>query len=339
MARVSIFLVTVVLIAGVVGCGQPTPFHHLTIAGAAGGSVTSPGEGTFIYVMGEMVNLVAEAQEGYQFLKWTGDVGTIANVETATTTITMSGDCSIAANFQAIPARCNLTIPSTDGGSVTTPGEGTFMYTIGTVVSLNATPDAGYRFVNWTGNVDTIDNVEAASTNITMNADYSITANFVAVYNLTIISAAGGSVTVPGEGIFPYDAGTVVNLIATPGAGHHFVNWTGDVDTIGNVSAASTTITVNASYSITANFEVIPPVRYRLTISSTAGGSVTVPGEGTFTYDAGAVVNLVANPTRRYRFVNWTGDVGTIANVTAASTMITMNGHYSITANFNKKRL
>jgi len=33
--------------------------------------------------------LVAEAKDGYQFVKWTGDVGTIADVNDATTTITM----------------------------------------------------------------------------------------------------------------------------------------------------------------------------------------------------------------------------------------------------------
>jgi len=71
-----------------------------------------------------------------------------------------------------------------------------------------------------------------------------------------------------------------------------------------------------------------------LAVSSTAGGSVTTPGEGTFTYNAGTVVNLVATPDASYYFVNWTGDVGNIANVNAATTTITMNGDYSITANF-----
>jgi parallel beta-helix repeat protein len=74
--------------------------------------------------------------------------------------------------------------------------------------------------------------------------------------------------------------------------------------------------------------------QYNLTISSTAGGSVTFPGEGTFIYDEARVVNLVATPTPGSRFVNWTGDVGTIANVNAAMTAITMTGNYSITANF-----
>jgi uncharacterized repeat protein (TIGR02543 family) len=121
-------------------------------------------------------------------------------------------------------------------------------------------------------------------------------------------------------------------LVATPASGYRFVNWTGNVGTIANVSAASTTITINGSYSITANFEELP--EYELTISSTAGGSATTPGEGTFTYYAGTVVSLAATPASGYAFAGWTGDVGTIANVSAAYTTITMNDDYSLTANF-----
>jgi len=61
---------------------------------------------------------------------------------------------------------------------------------------------------------------------------------------------------------------------------------------------------------------------------------VTTPGEGTFTYDAGTLVELVATPEVGYHFVSWTGDVETVADVNAASTALTMNGHYFITANF-----
>jgi hypothetical protein len=80
----------------------------------------------------------------------------------------------------------------------------------------------------------------------------------------------------------------------------------------------------------------VPPSQCVLTISSTAEGSVTDPGEGTFTYDPKMVVSLVAEPEEGYRFVNWTGEVGTIADANAASTNITMDGCYSIMANFEK---
>ncbi len=71
-----------------------------------------------------------------------------------------------------------------------------------------------------------------------------------------------------------------------------------------------------------------------ISITSSAGGSVTNPGEGTFTYAEGAAVNLLAEPAEGYEFVNWTGDVSTITNVNAASTTIIASASYSIQANF-----
>ncbi|MFW6112434.1 MAG: InlB B-repeat-containing protein [Chloroflexota bacterium] len=73
----------------------------------------------------------------------------------------------------------DLTIDSTDGGEVTNPGEDAFTYNEGTVVDLVATSDADHDFVNWTGDVETIADVNAVSTTITMDTDYTITANFV----------------------------------------------------------------------------------------------------------------------------------------------------------------
>jgi hypothetical protein len=307
---------------------RPAP-HDLTISSTEGGSVTEPGEGVFTYDEGTVVDLVVEAEEGYRFVEWTGDVGTIADVHAATTTVTMNGDYVITAEFVK---QYDLSVSSTGGGSVTEPGEGVFTYDEGTVVDLVAEAEESYRFVEWTGDVGTIADVHAATTTVTMNGDYSITAEFVKQYDLIISSTEGGSVTEPGEGVFTYDEGTVVNLVATPAAGYRFVEWTGDVGTIADVHAATTTVTMNGDYSITANFVAI----YDLTVSSTEGGSVTEPGEGVFTYDGGTIVGLSAIPDEGYWFVEWTGDVSTIADVYAALTTITMNGDYSITANFEE---
>jgi hypothetical protein len=82
------------------------------------------------------------------------------------------------------------------------------------------------------------------------------------------------------------------------------------------------------------NLYETPARRYTLSIFSTPGGSVTEPGEGTHTYDEGIERSLIAEPEEGYHFVCWTGDVGTIADVYAAQTTITMNDDYSITARF-----
>jgi hypothetical protein len=87
-------------------------------------------------------------------------------------------------------------------------------------------------------------------------------------HDLTVNSTAGGLVTTPGEGIFIYEEGTVVNLVATPDAGYKFVEWTGNISTIADVEDATTTITMNDDYSITANFKEVPSGRCFITTAA-----------------------------------------------------------------------
>ena len=107
MKRICGFLIVLVLIAAMAGCVSISPSgggdyggsYALTITSTTGGSVTTPGEGTFTCAEGAVVNLLAEPEEGYQFTSWSGCVGTIANVTAASTTITASASYSIWANF------------------------------------------------------------------------------------------------------------------------------------------------------------------------------------------------------------------------------------------------
>jgi hypothetical protein len=312
--------------------------YSLVSSSTAGGSVISPGEGRFFYDTDEVVDLVAAPEEHYRFVEWTGDVATVGNVTAAGTTITMNGNYEVTANFELEEAWCGLAISSTSGGSVTAPGEGTFVYETGTEVELVAAPEEHYQFAEWTGDVGSIDDIYSASTNITMNDFYSIMGSFELEegwHSLTVSSTDGGSVSAPGEGIFVYAANTTVDLVAMPEESYEFVKWTGNVSAIADVYASSTTIAMNASYSITANFDVWHPAPSAvLGISSTSGGQVTDPGEGTFVYPLGTPVDLVAEPGEGYFFHSWSGDVAAMADVNDATTMITMYSSYSIRANF-----
>ncbi|MBA7521982.1 hypothetical protein ES705_14103 [subsurface metagenome] len=71
-----------------------------------------------------------------------------------------------------------------------------------------------------------------------------------------------------------------------------------------------------------------------LDVSAGANGAVTDPGEGSFTFTPNQVVDLLAEPDSGYRFVAWTGDIGTIANPAAAATTILMSGNFTIQATF-----
>ena len=160
------------------------------------------------------------------------------------------------------PAPVNsLITSSTGGGHVETPGEeGPYYYPPGFNAPLLAVPDDCFVFVEWTGDISAVDNATAAETFITMSDNYTITANFaLKVVELTTDSTAGGSVTTPGEGTYPYDCGTTdVPIVATADLGYVFTEWTGETGKIDDTSAASTTIDMDDDYSITANFEWAP---------------------------------------------------------------------------------
>jgi hypothetical protein len=98
VAGVGIFLIVAALVIGITACdGADT--YQLTIASASGGNITTPGEGTFPYAAGTVVQLVAAPDDGYQFRSWTG-IANIADPNAASTTITMNGNYAIVANFE-----------------------------------------------------------------------------------------------------------------------------------------------------------------------------------------------------------------------------------------------
>jgi uncharacterized protein YkwD len=107
MQRVGSFLIVAALIAVMAGCTVVSPSgspdygesYTLSITSTTGGSVINPGEGIFTFDEGQVVNLFALPEPGYQFTNWTGNVGTIANVNASITTLTANDSCSIRANF------------------------------------------------------------------------------------------------------------------------------------------------------------------------------------------------------------------------------------------------
>jgi hypothetical protein len=77
--------------------------------------------------------------------------------------------------------------------------------------------------------------------------------------------------------------------------------------------------------------------RPHLTVSSTAGGSVTAPGSGVFAYDLGTVVPIAADANAGFAFTAWTGTAvtaGKVADPNSASTTVTLDGDYTLEANF-----
>ena len=191
----------------------------------------------------------------------------------------------------------NLNISSTAGGSVIDPGEGMSQYYEGTVIDLVATPNTGYRFDHWTGDVDTIEAVGDAETTITMQGDYEITANFglIPTYELTMVAdpEVGGTATDLTDEP-PYAEGAQVTVRAEANLGYHFVNWTATAGGFDNPDEAETTFTMpGEAVNVTARFEVASMVA--------TGFEHTVGLSGNST-----VVAIGNNASGQCRVGNWT---------------------------------
>jgi len=78
---------------------------------------------------------------------------------------------------------------------------------------------------------------------------------FNPTYALRISSTMGGTVITPGEGLFRYPKGTVVNVVAKPDVGYRFVGWVTNAAAISNSRAASTTVTVEYHSFLIARFD------------------------------------------------------------------------------------
>ena len=77
------------------------PTHDLTVAvDPVGSGTTDPAIGITTHNEGDVVTIAATAASGYVFDHWTGDV---ANVNSATTTVTMAADKTVTAHFTASP--------------------------------------------------------------------------------------------------------------------------------------------------------------------------------------------------------------------------------------------
>lgn len=105
------------------------------------------------------------------------------------------------------------------------------------------------------------------------------------------------------------DKGTTIQLQCVAATGYRFVKWS-DGDT-----SASRSIVMNSDVDLSAILEEV--VTYKLTLGVPVNGSITVYCEGVelpfqteYTFNANALIRLVATPAEHYTFVHWTGDYG-----------------------------
>lgn len=182
-------------------------------------------------------------------------------------------------------------LPSSSG---VVTGEG--IYTVGTLVQLDAISNTGYNFLNWTSSGMNVSN----DTNFSfiVLGDTSFDANFVLeTYNIETAAepTIGGSTS--GDGIYSF--GENVTVEAVPSIGYNFVEWT--VDDISVSTDSSYTFTAESNRKLIANFE-LKTFRIETAADPIIGGSTN--GDGIYSY--GENVTVEAIPSVGYKFIDWT---------------------------------
>ena len=148
------------------------------------------------------------------------------------------------------------------------------------------------------------------------------------IYTLTVTAnpAEGGTVSPSSQ---QYDSGDVVSITATPSSEYVFQSWSGSA----SGSSPSTTVTMDSDKAVVANFI---KKQYPLTIEIEGDGTVTetVIKQGLATdYNSGTIVELTAEPTGDWEFVEWTGDITSSEN----PTQITIDGPKTVKVKFKRE--
>ena len=139
------------------------------------GNIT--GAGTFTY--GSSVTLTVTANPGYTFTNWTKN-GQVVSTN-AIFIFTVTEAATYIANFEQTSYEITVMSNPTEGGTVT--GGGTYSH--GSSVTLSATANEGYTFVNWTKGGEIVSNSPNYTITVTEAASY--VANFqINSYGITV---------------------------------------------------------------------------------------------------------------------------------------------------------
>jgi hypothetical protein len=206
-----------------------------------------------LYSYGTIVSLTAVPADGYNFLRWEGDFDGDSAIENPVA-VTMNADKTVTAIFTNLPFfTVTTTIP--DGNGTVSPNP--VNVTEGEDMTLTATPDSGYRFIEWL-DADDGDAQIGTSASLTLSAiasDRNIEAVFelIPIYTVTTAITPAGSGTVSPNPV-DVEEGENITLTATPSSGFKSVRWLDESDVQIGTSNTLTLSNITSARNITAEF-------------------------------------------------------------------------------------
>ena len=300
------------------------PVNYDVVVTQAANGVIAPG-GTTSYAAGSTPSFTITPDVGYHIASVTTNAGAQA-LTSPYVFPALSADGTLTATFAANTVNYDVVVTQTANG-VIAPG-GTTSYAAGSTPSFTITPDVGYHIASVTTNAG----AQALTSPYVfpaLSADGTLTATFAAnivQYSVTFTLGANGATISPAAGAHTYDSGQVVPISATANSGYHFTSWTSTTTSItfANANSASTTATIGAAGTITANFAINTPVT--ITLRPNAVGTTTqlsAQGSGSANWDR--VDEVTADGTTTYvrgnSDDNWQVDTYNIPNQVLTGTI------------------
>ena len=247
------------------GVNSYTISTNVNLAGA--GSVTGAGS----YYNNEECTLTATVNHGYAFDNWTLN-GTPVSTN-LTYTFTVSGNATYTANFHKLTEHHFTYNPQQEHGTISVSPTTAYE---GDIVTLSATPAAGYHLDHWDVNTVNKGNVTVTNNQFIMpDSDVTISATFRQGYGVDVAYLIGGTITTSAN---TAEAGETITLTVTPNSGYTFMSW--NVYETGN-SSNTVTVTNNRftmpafDVTVSAVFGVATEVEVETTVNVGSGTSTT----------------------------------------------------------------
>lgn len=289
---------------------KPIPYFNVTV-------INGKGSGTYIRNSSPQI-IMDPAPDGMQFLQWeviTGDDNDVSQPLAENTTIrNLTHDVVVKATYY-VPnpeIKYTLTITGKDG-EITT-----YNYPVGEQVNIRAdSPDEGYKFYKWVGDVQYVNDkyadnavVNMPGRNITLGMEYR-REGFTTTYHVLL---EGGKIQIEDdkwdiEGEF--EEGTTLNIKADdPMLGWEFVQWKKadgaplddkSEETVSNLMEATTTLQVQ-DFDITLAVVWKEKDKVIMTVNNGFGSGSYYPDQPVQVY-----FNLQDTETTHYKFTRWSG--------------------------------
>ncbi|MDY0279098.1 MAG: M6 family metalloprotease domain-containing protein [Salinivirgaceae bacterium] len=266
--------------------------------------------------------------QGKIYLRWIMTSNTSTNGGTTTSAGTNRMDDLIINGTSLVGGIQRTLIVSTTGTGTTNPSTGTYVYNNGTEISLSATPESGWQFDGWTGDLVSTN----ANESVTMNDNKTIAATFTEIpilyaVNFSVTGSNGTlAATVDGVAITTADEiveGKDVVFTATPSVGYQVAEWTlNGTPVAGNKTNSYTISSLSASATVTVEFELIPIPTFVVTYNViNANGALTATVDGIAissgaTIDSNKDVIFTATPNDFHGVKEWKINGSIVAGLT-----------------------